>query len=500
MKRLTALFLAAALLLSLTACGGGGGSGEAPAQSEPAESDHSGYGEPSAESPEKELESIGTPIPALPTVPDFQAFSNGHAIHNEDEDSLDRFDDRYILHYEYTSEAGDVLIPEYIRLLTDSGAYTFQGSFTNPDQDLSYYWFSYNGSGDVATFSLSLCNIGTNMQTIETGNINLFLADIDYTDLGSNRNLTLHASPDLEVSDTGARTTYAGGSLPADPTDGPVLPVPTPEPTPAPTPVPTPAAPDPGVEKYTLPSLESFFYNTEYILHDTETDQNGTSMAELFVSKGKRSVFEEYIELLQDSRFGLELTATGHGNGSTYSRDYYAFTFTDDPGSIKKITIEYLVSVYTGYSTVTGNVIIEIARGFGSPSMSVYCPDGVSFADTGDRTSDTSYKPKEKPSDGGTSSGGGSSSGSGSSSGGGSSSGSSSSSGSKWYPCTKCFGDGEIECSNCDGDGGKWVYDSVPNYSGHSSTTSRTWDRCFKCGGTGEVTCPRCGGEGRLYY
>ncbi len=56
---------------------------------------------------------------------------------------------------------------------------------------------------------------------------------------------------------------------------------------------------------------------------------------------------------------------------------------------------------------------------------------------------------------------------------------------------------GKVECSACDGDGGRWVYDnSTPRYDGVSSTTARTWENCYKCYGTGKTSCSRCGGDG----
>lgn len=65
--------------------------------------------------------------------------------------------------------------------------------------------------------------------------------------------------------------------------------------------------------------------------------------------------------------------------------------------------------------------------------------------------------------------------------------------------CTKCFGSGEIDCTACGGDGGKYVYDnSTPNYSGSLSgpISGKTWENCYKCHGSGEQTCSRCGGSG----
>ncbi len=61
-------------------------------------------------------------------------------------------------------------------------------------------------------------------------------------------------------------------------------------------------------------------------------------------------------------------------------------------------------------------------------------------------------------------------------------------------PCYHCY-DGTERCSRCDGDGGKWEYTSVPNYSGHGQTESERWIRCDKCGGDGKVDCHWCGGD-----
>lgn len=92
---------------------------------------------------------------------------------------------------------------------------------------------------------------------------------------------------------------------------------------------------------------------------------------------------------------------------------------------------------------------------------------------------------------------------------GGSSSGSSSSGGTTgWFeskggnpvPCPKCDSSGDVNCSACNGDGGKYVYDnSTPNYAGSSSSkSSKTWERCRKCGGSGKTKCTYCGGDHEL--
>lgn len=64
--------------------------------------------------------------------------------------------------------------------------------------------------------------------------------------------------------------------------------------------------------------------------------------------------------------------------------------------------------------------------------------------------------------------------------------------------CWKCHGEGRIDCTQCNGSGGKWVYSQVPNYGGSTSpnNTAQNWENCFKCGGSGKITCPNCGGSG----
>ena len=59
-------------------------------------------------------------------------------------------------------------------------------------------------------------------------------------------------------------------------------------------------------------------------------------------------------------------------------------------------------------------------------------------------------------------------------------------------PCPKCHGNKTVRCSQCDGQGGKYIYDNSTN------STGRTWENCRKCGGTGEVDCTYCGGDGKI--
>lgn len=66
--------------------------------------------------------------------------------------------------------------------------------------------------------------------------------------------------------------------------------------------------------------------------------------------------------------------------------------------------------------------------------------------------------------------------------------------------CSKCGGDGKVTCSRCNGNKGKYVYSSVPNYSGKSKTTAMTWENCSKCRGSGTQECSVCDGDGKVEY
>lgn len=66
--------------------------------------------------------------------------------------------------------------------------------------------------------------------------------------------------------------------------------------------------------------------------------------------------------------------------------------------------------------------------------------------------------------------------------------------------CTKCGGDGEVSCSNCNGKGYKTKTVSSPNYSGKGKTSKTVKENCYRCHGSGDVDCSKCGGDGKVEY
>ncbi len=496
MKKWTVFFLTVILGLSLVACSGGGFGNsidQCPSLTVPLE-DANAQGM-------MEITTDGwNSLSAI--VPDFLAFSNGSATQNEDATIGNQLEDRTIFYYAFASEAGDVLIPEYIELLKNSEMYTLRGSFSNPVEKLSYYWFSYDGNEEVVPFSLSMCNASTNMQTIETGEIHLFLADIDRTELGAGRQLALHHSPELSLSDTGDRTTYHPSSTSAVSTPTPTA-TPAPTATPCSTPEPTTPPPvfeepfdesveDSGLSAHTLadmelPSPDEFFHG------ELGLEKNGIngSTHSIVLTAGMDEVdaLEEYVELLQTLEY-LSLRTydvrSFDSENDGYNH-YYIFNYVGT-GSIRD------AQAYKSYynANVSAPVIVQIDKGYGSSCLAIDASADFTFVDVGDRCSVSGLENHSVVPG----------SGAGGSSTVGSFSGSFSSSGTSWQPCTKCFGKGDIECSNCDGSGGKWVYNnSTPKYGGlPGSGPAQTFERCSKCGGDGRVTCPTCGGKKRVYY
>lgn len=263
---------------------------------------------------------------------------------------------------------------------------------------------------------------------------------------------------------------YRGPALSA-PSSGAAEPVPVQEPAPgeaapaetAPAEEPAPPAVDLSVP--TLPDIESFSGGALAPIKET-----------VFLDHTKRSYsinynekfVREYVDLLENYGFTLK-SAVENDTRSIY----YLFDYTG-PGTVetfhpdvKKIKDES-VAVY-----------IWDNRGY---EIQIYYADGITYADTGERTTQSLT-----PYEGSASSGGSSSIDWGDSS-----------SPDRSVPkirCTKCHGEKEVDCPECRGRGTLANYGATPNYSGSGRTTYSDPKDCLNCVG-GKITCPRCNGTG----
>ena len=263
---------------------------------------------------------------------------------------------------------------------------------------------------------------------------------------------------------------------------------PTAAPTPEPTPEPAAQVPD-GV----LPDPYSVFFGDEEVKYKTDLE-GGLYIATFYFSAETTGIEEDYITLLREGDYGLSL----RDSVSSQSDAFYVFDYTGT-ADIPNFDLSGKADMALYISTHVWKTRLEV--------QIWYAVDGFTFQDFGDRsplgnladicieetTCRQSGGPLSPEKFGGTSSSGSSGSGSSGSSG-------SSSSGNQTTRCTKCHGTGNIQCSRCDGSGGKWVYVSGgPNYSGNGqSTSTRKWENCSKCHGSGEVACTTCGGSGKV--
>lgn len=267
-----------------------------------------------------------------------------------------------------------------------------------------------------------------------------------------------------------------------------------------------------------LPDPAVFFHESvEYM-----TAYYDYSYVYMVFKAGCRAAIDEYMDHVEEERFGLTLLRDFEESSVGYdSIHHYVFDYTGD-GDVPTVNWAQELS-YKDESrdqVGAGDLWIEIrsndvSRGEGRIGCSMqisFDNDAFSFDDFGGRstmtdlyaaggfgdrtgtgpiTGDSFQRPEPET---------GSSGGNGSSDSG--SSGIATDDDERTemrIPCTKCHGSGKVDCSRCGGDKGKWVYDSVPDYSGKGNTTVKSWESCSKCYGSGEVTCPVCDGERYIY-
>lgn len=234
-----------------------------------------------------------------------------------------------------------------------------------------------------------------------------------------------------------------------------------PEPSAAPEPTDAPQT----VEGSVLPDPYSFF--DRQAGYSTDID-NGRCFAKFKFTAEGADAGAEYIALLQDSRFGLTLTDSHeeqYSGGSMYG--YYTF---DDPD----LAVGDVVLNEMGPASLI--VTVSVSGSQGSYELWLcYAPDGFTFADFGDRTTDQNITPGRYA---GSQTG---LLGPGQFEGGGASD---SDSGLFNNKCTRCQGTGKLLCPSCSGSG-KTTY----GYGGLGN--------CPTCNGERYVRCSDCGGDGK---
>lgn len=247
-----------------------------------------------------------------------------------------------------------------------------------------------------------------------------------------------------------------------------------PEPVQKEEPEPEPAEPVFVNDGTALPDLQSFSGNRLEV-HSQSVDTHSTKV--VYFSDWNKKFFQEYLDLLQNE---------------------YGFTLREYK-QIESIDSHSYVFDHTGGGDISGfdctasgikdgdDVELFIWGLFASRASAeihVEYSDGLKYVDTGDRTT---QELSDRSQSGSSSSGGsddsidwGTASG-------------------DWKSdfsyCGKCHNKGEITCTSCNGNGGKYVYsNSTPNYSGTAawSKTGQTWETCRKCGGSGTIDCPNC--------
>ncbi len=143
-------------------------------------------------SPEETSPPEAPPEPDKTELPDFGAFSNGWA--HELADKAQTGGDVYSKSYEYTGAAGDVMIPEYIDLLTGSEDFKFVLADTKTLSDdtvsCTYYMLAYTGNAEVTEIIFEDSLGGQKIRAGDNAELNLVLSDRRSTEGGGKLEIT----------------------------------------------------------------------------------------------------------------------------------------------------------------------------------------------------------------------------------------------------------------------------------------------------------------------
>ena len=304
-----------------------------------------------------------------------------------------------------------------------------------------------------------------------------------------------------------ASSTEAPTETPASAVTPTVTPTAAPKPAATPAPVSTskPSSSSSTVPAGTLPDPYTFFEKQIGYSGSKYDDQYWVDIRYKSEDSGAG---DEYIRLLQDSRYGLTLIDSERTEHS-YDRGmnaYYVFDYSGS-ASVGDVTVnDHGPASLIIYAMVTYN---KKYSDYDYWMTLYYAPDGFTFDDFGDRTT---YRDLEKSHYNGKTTGivdadnftdyttEARSGYSGSSSGGIATSDSADLK--VRYSCHKCYGTGKVRCTACDGKGYTTTgYSSAPNYKGTDTRYNYSQKtNCSKCHGTGKVDCSNCNGTGKAYY
>lgn len=129
-------------------------------------------------------------------VPDFAAFAPDNVTQL---DSYSEYlDDRYSHHYHIDRSTGDQVISNYMALLEYPYLYRLIDSAVHEGSDhtYTYYWYTYTGAADVATFDVSASGI-----SIEDAAVLISIVDNDNDYIGC----YIYLSNDIDIVDGGNR-------------------------------------------------------------------------------------------------------------------------------------------------------------------------------------------------------------------------------------------------------------------------------------------------------
>lgn len=218
----------------------------------------------------------------------------------------------------------------------------------------------------------------------------------------------------------------------------------------------------------TVPDIQSFS-GGKMLEYEPEMVTGGIKY--IVCNDNKLEFLYEYIDLLRQN-----FTQVGYRQVSSIDSYEYGFIYNgSDADSLSQIPAEKVGLKFDGVTHV--HVGVEYILG----EIHVFVADGLTYGDTGHRSTTQLLDKSQSDTSGGSGGGGGSNF-------------EHNGVPTSPYGCLRCDNEGKIRCSSCSGQGGKTEYHSSPNYSGSilGPNSSEKWVVCWRCDGTGTIDCPSC--------